>query len=112
MAAQEREKLEEYKTVLAPAKKIGARDIQHADDLHPSLRAVQRCQQRNNNLREAQKMPLAFSPKHVTTGPGGTSPFSSAIGERVRHLTINHSVVSLLLVQVHTKVEYISVRLA
>lgn len=82
VAAHQRQKLEEYRSVLAPAKKVAARDIRYADDLHPSLRAVQRCQQQNNIRRETDKMPLAFSPKHVNTGPGGFSPFSSAIGER------------------------------
>ena len=69
--------------MVAPAKKITARDIQHGEDLHPSLRALQRMQQQQNIRREAQKLPVAFSPKHVNSGPGGNSPFSSSIGERV-----------------------------
>jgi hypothetical protein len=83
VAAEERAKLEGYKTIIGPVKKIGARDIWHTDDMHPSLRAQQRAQQQTNFRREASKMPVAFSPKHVNTGHGGTSPMSSGIGERV-----------------------------
>lgn len=103
MAAQERQKVEEYKSVLAPTKKIAPRDIQHGDDLHPSLRALQRIQQQNNIRREAEKAPVAFSPKHVQTGPGGTSPFSSAIGERVRGLAVNLNMALLFFVPVYSQ---------